>query len=116
MKILVTCLAIAFTTFTNAQTDQIKENVKIKNFAISVTVDSASDVKSIFKVKDFKTVLNTLKQDEDISFKITCSNNQNGYKSNVSYTVRGNSNNTSAFLKRVKKVRAAAIKYYQNKA
>ncbi|MFT4780512.1 hypothetical protein ES692_08800 [Psychroserpens burtonensis] len=113
-------LLIATVTFSQAQNLEGKvttENIKITNLSVSVTVDSAEEVKTTFDMKDIKSILNEVEGDEEISFEITCNGEKisEGVTKKVSYRVTGNSNDKDAFLKRINKIRKAAITYYNNK-
>lgn len=57
MKLIITLFTLFLTMFNYAQTDKLNtvislENVKLKDFSVSVTVDSAEDIESTFKVTD----------------------------------------------------------------
>lgn len=122
MKTVFTFLALLIATVNFSQAQNLEAQVttqdtKITNLSVSVTVDSAEEVESTFKMKDIKKILNEVESEEDISFEITCKgdDDSSGIASKVSYRVTGNSNDKEAFLKMVKKIRKAAITYYDNK-
>ncbi|WP_204346935.1 hypothetical protein [Psychroserpens algicola] len=122
MKTVITIIGLLITTLGFSQTNNIEANfttqdTKIRNLNVSVSVDSAEDVASTFNMKDIKTILNEVADNEDVSFEITCNGDvmSNGAKSTVSYRVNGNTKDIKGFLKSVKKIRKAAIKYYNNK-
>ncbi len=127
-KNLIICLALLISTVGFSQSHSIKkdingeatyinEEIKLKNVAIEVTVDSEEEIKSTFTTKGLKELLDETEDGEEISFKIICNGEKmsNGLKSHMSYTVKGNTDNKEDFLKRIKKIRKAAIKYYKNK-
>jgi hypothetical protein len=108
--------------FNYAQTDKLNtvislENVKLKDFSVSVTVDSAEDIESTFKVTDLKEILNEVSDNESVKFEIICNGDlmSNGEKSTLSYKVNGNTKDIDAFLESVNKIRNAAINYYKNR-
>ena len=122
MKNLVTILVLLISTYSIGQDNSINgdvsiEDIKIQGLSVSVDVDSAEEIESTFKIKDIKEILNSVSENEEISFEIVCNGEEmsNGKKSHVSYKVDGNSNDINSFLKRVKKIRKAAIKYYKAK-
>jgi len=122
MKTVFTFLGLLIATVTCGQAQNLEanvttENTKITNLSVSVTVDSAEEVESTFKMKDIKKILNEVEEDEDISFEITCNgdNISGGVTRKVSYRVTGNSNDKKSFLERIRKIRKAAITYYNNK-
>lgn len=122
MKNLVTILVLLISTYSIGQDNSINgdvstEDIKIQGLSVSVDVDSAEEIESTFKIKDIKEILNSVSENEEISFEIVCNGEEmsNGTKSHVSYKVDGNSNDINSFLKRVKKIRKAAIKYYKAK-
>lgn len=122
MKKIITCLALMISILGYSQSNSkkgivVKEITKVENVAVTVTVDSAEDIESSFKIKDIKEILEESDDNETLSFKIICNGKEmeNGSKSHVSYKVEGNSNDRDTFLKSVKKIRSSAIKYYNNK-
>ncbi|MEY8847983.1 hypothetical protein AB9K26_04170 [Psychroserpens sp. XS_ASV72] len=104
-----------------AQTDSKDQNselneVKLTNINVSVSVDSAEDVKSTFDVKDIAELVDLAEPNETLVFELKCEDGTvNSEKNYVSYRVKGNSSDSESFLKRVEKVKQAAIKYYKNK-
>jgi hypothetical protein len=123
MKTVFTFLGlfIATVSFSQAQNldgKVITENTKITNLSVSVTVDSAEEVEATFNMKDIMTILNEVEGDEEISFEITCIGEKlsEGVTRKVSYRVTGNSKDKKNFLKSIKRIRKAAIKYYNDKA
>ncbi len=122
MKTVFTILGLLVATVNFSQAQNLEANVttqdtKIINLSVSVTVDSAEEVESTFNMKDIKKILNEVEGNEDLSFEITCNGEEisNGVTSKVSYRVTGNSSDTKGFIKSIKKIRKAAIKYYDNK-
>jgi len=125
MKNFITGLSLLMITLTFGQTKSLsgtletsEKETKIENLKIEITVDSAEEIKSTFSTEDIKHILDEISEDESILFKMTC-NNKNastGYKSSVSYTVKGNTDDKDFFIKSIQKVRKAAIKYYKNRA
>jgi len=122
MKTVVTILGLLIATVNVSQAQNLEgkvttEEVKITNFGVSVTVDSAEDIESTFSIKDIKTVLKEIEGEEELSFEMTCNGEKisDNVKRKVSYRVTGNSNDKAEFLKRVKKVRKAAIQFYTNR-
>jgi hypothetical protein len=126
-KNVIICLALLILSFgfsqshsmkndINAEATYINEEIKLKNVSIEVTVDSAEEIKSTFTTKGIKELLDDTDEGEDISFKIICNGVKmsNGSKSHASYEVKGNTDNKKQFLKSIKKIRKAAIKYYHN--
>lgn len=91
--------------------------VKIESVAFVVTVDSAEELESTFKIEDLKTFFDNSSSDESISLKIICNGElmSNGNKSTLSYKIYGNAKNMKDFMKSARKIKRAAIKYYKNK-
>jgi len=121
-KNLMTCLALLITTIGFSQSKSIsgvvtENTTKIENVSVTVTVDSAEEIESTFKLESIKEIIESSKDNETISFKIICNGDKmsNGEKSQMSYKTEGNSNDTEGFLKSIEKIRASAIKYYKNK-
>jgi len=123
MKALFTVLSLTIATLTFGQTNLTgtslshSDDVKVESMSIHVKVDSAEEIASTFKTADIESILDELKPAEAILFKITCNGKtmSNGIKSHASYAVKGNTNDKEGFVKRVKKMRKAAINYYKNK-
>ena len=122
MKTVCTFLGLLIATVTCGQAQNLEanvttENTKITNVSVSVTVDSAKEVESTFKMKEIREILNEVKGDEELTFEIFCvgDNISEGVTRKVSYRVTGNSNDKKRFLKGIRKIRKAAITYYNNK-
>ncbi len=122
MKNLITgfALLVAVLGFSQSKSTSgmvVKETVRVNNVAVVVTVDSADDIESTFKVEDFREILELSDDGEVVSFKIICNGDKmsSGVKSHVSYKVEGNSNDKETFLSGIEKIRTAAINYYNNK-
>ena len=122
MKNLITgfALLVAVLGFSQSKSTSgmvVKETVRVNNVAVVVTVDSADDIESTFKVEDFREILELSDDGEVVSFKIICNGDKmsSGVKSHVSYKIEGNSNDKEAFLFGIEKIRTAAINYYNNK-
>jgi hypothetical protein len=122
MKKLFLVSAICLTTLMFAQKKDLKGNitfnkVKVENFEISVEVDSVEEIESTFTVEDFIEILNETGENENITFSIKCNDRKIGdeVKSHIKYEINGNTNEKEKFIESVRKVRAAAIKYYNTK-
>ncbi|WP_298900269.1 hypothetical protein [uncultured Psychroserpens sp.] len=122
MKNLLTILVLLVTAFSFSQSNGINgkvtsNDIKVTDLSISVTVDSAEEVKSTFKIEDVKELLAEVGSDENITFEITCNGKamSNGKKSKFSYKVNGSNKDIDGFLTNVKKMRKAAIEYYNKK-
>ena len=120
----MTVLALIIVTVSFAQTKNLQGDVKISDkkakierMSIHVTVDSEEEVKSTFTVNDIEEIFDDVKDGEEISFKLTCNREKtgNGLKSNISYSIKGNSNNKKEFLKSIETIRQKAIKFYKSK-
>jgi len=123
MKTLVTFLGLFIATLTVSQAQDLEaqlttQDVEITDFSVSVTVDSAKEVETVFKMKDIKNILEHVGEDQEITFEITCKDKHQDSKMQrkMSYRAKGNSNDKKAFLKVIKKIRKASIAYYTNKA
>ncbi len=122
MKNLIMSLALVITMLGFSQSKSIngavaKEQPKLEDVSVTVTVDSAEEIESTFQVEDIKEILESTDENETITFKIICNGRtmSNGEKSHTSYSVEGNSNRPEAFLKSIEKIRTSAISYYNNK-
>ncbi len=117
-------VALLMITFSFGQTQSLQgktttssSEIKMENLQIEVVVDSAEEVKSTFTTKTIEELIGETAQGDEFSFKIICKGEKmsNGVKSQVSYKVKGNTEDKKEFLESVKKIRAAAIKYYESK-
>jgi len=122
MKRVLIILGLLIATVSISYAQDIKsqltmEDIQLKDLKVSVTVDSAEEVEAVFDLKDIKALIGEVKENEDISFDIICNGDKmsNGAKSTLSYSITGNTKDINGFLKSVKKIRKAAIKYYKNK-
>jgi hypothetical protein len=130
MKKLITCLAILITVagFAQNKTVGIEKNIdghatfvdgkiKLEKMSISVTVDSVEELKTTFTTKGIKEVLDMVEKGEEISFKIICNGKEmsNGLKTNISYSIKRNSDNKKDFIKGVEEIRVKAINFYKSK-
>lgn len=119
MKKIITILALALTTYGFSQTKVIEgeanaDTVKVEGVSITVTADSAEEVKSTFTVEDIETIFKDTAPDTNITFKLICNKDAKA-NSEMSYTIKGNSDDFEQFIERVKKVRDSAIKYFEKK-
>ncbi len=114
MKNLTTILMLLIAIVSFGQTTTLSGDAKIESMSIHVEVDSAEEVASTFQTEDIESILDDVELGEEVSFKITCNGKSmsNGVKSHMSYAVKGNSNDKKDFIKSVKKMRKAAINYY----
>lgn len=94
------------------------EQKSLHNVKISVSVNSAEDVKSTFEYKDIEELIDLVEPNESLNFEIICKGKTEevGDSTSLTYTVKGNSNHKNDFIMRIKKVKEAAIKYYNNKS
>lgn len=120
-KKMFTYLALTFATVALSQnklhgkTSNLS-HTKISNLEVVVTVDSAKDIENTFKVEDIKEILKETNENEIISFSLICNGSimSNGEKTKMTYKIEGNSSEPEEFLSLVSKLRASAIKYYEN--
>ncbi len=122
MKTVCTFLGLLIAAVTCGQAQNLEanvttENTKVTNVSVSVSVDSAEEVESTFKMKEIRKILNEVEGDEEVTFEILCNrdNISEGVSRKVSYRVTGNSNDKKRFLESIKKIRKAAIACYNNK-
>lgn len=122
MKTVFTFLGLFIATVTLSFAQEVKgqvtmEDIELKDLKISVTVDSADEIKEVFKVGDIKDLLEEVSNNEDVTFELICNGEvmSNGKMSSLTYKIDGNTSNIKDFLKRVKNIRKGAINYYNNK-
>ncbi|WP_179344171.1 hypothetical protein [Winogradskyella ursingii] len=123
MKYVIVILAVLISTTSFGQSKKINGNVtkdkvvKVENVKIEVSVDSADDLESNFKIEDLRELFKHSSENEAISIKIICNGKKrdDGIESHVSYKVDGNSNDIEGLIKSVEVIRKAAVKYYNDK-
>ncbi len=122
MKTVFTFLGLFIATVTLSFAQEVKgqitmDDIQLKDLKISVTVDSAEEIKEVFKVGDIKELLEEVSTNEDVTFELICNGDKmsNGKLSSLTYKIDGNTNNIKDFIKRVKEIRQGAINYYNNK-
>lgn len=122
MKTVFTFLGLFIATVTLSFAQEVKgqitmDDIELKDLKISVTVDSAEEIKEVFKVGDIKELLEEVSTNEDVTFELICNGDlmSNGKMSSLTYKIDGNTNNIKDFLKRVRQIRKGAINYYNNK-
>jgi len=122
MKNLILPFALIISVFGFSQSNtndklEVSKEVRVESVDVVVTVDSAEELESTFKVDDIKGMFDLTKDNKSVSFKLVCNGDimSSGEKSNMSYKVEGTMKDQEAFIKRVEAVRKAAIKFYQNK-
>ncbi len=119
MKKLFTILSLSLGALTFAQENDIHVSYSENNFqdvTMEITIDSAEELESTFQVEDVKELLE-LTGGKSATFKLTCRGElmSNGKPSTMSYEIEKGDMSEKEFIKMVKKIRKAAIKYYDNK-
>ena len=122
MKNLVTCLVLLFSFLGFSQSNElnglvVKKVAVLENVTISITADSAEEIKKSLKIEDIKEALEMSSPNQSVNFSITCNGkpNPNGVRSHMTYKIKGNSNDLENFLNGVEKLRTSAIKFYNYK-
>lgn len=122
MKTVFTFLGLFIATITLSFAQEVKgqitmDDIQLRDLKISVTVDSAEEIKEVFKVGDIKELLEEMSANEDVSFELICNGEamSNGKMSSLTYKIDGNTNNIKEFIKGVREIRKGAINYYNNK-
>lgn len=122
MKTVFTFLGLFIATVTLSYAQEVKgqltmDDIEVKDLKISVSVDSAEEIKEVFDIKDIRELLKEVSDNEEVTFELICNGEMmsNGKKSSLTYKIDGNTNNIKDFIKRVKNIRKGAINYYNNK-
>ena len=122
MKTVFTFLGLFIATVTLSYAQEVKgqltmDDIEVKDLKISVSVDSAEEIKEVFDIKDIRELLKEVSHNEEVTFELICNGEMmsNGKKSSLTYKIDGNTNNIKDFIKRVKNIRKGAINYYNNK-
>ena len=122
MKTVFTFLGLFIATVTLSYSQEVKgqltmDDIEVKDLKISVSVDSAEEIKEVFDIKDIRELLKEVSDNEEVTFELICNGEMmsNGKKSSLTYKIDGNTNNIKDFIKRVKNIRKGAINYYNNK-
>jgi len=122
MKNVMTSLVLLISVLGFSQSNDlnglvVKKVEVVENVAISITVDSAEEIKKSLRIEDVREALEMSSPNQSVNFSITCNGkpNPNGVRSHMTYKIKGNSNDTENFLKRVEILRSSAIKFYNYK-
>ncbi|RNC84215.1 MAG: hypothetical protein ED556_12225 [Winogradskyella sp.] len=96
---------------------EVEKEVKTTDIKIEVEVDSQEELESTFTIEDIQELIDETGAGEDLSFSIKCNGEEmtNGLKASMTYEIKGNTDDRENFIKSIKKLRKAAIKYYQSK-
>ena len=119
MKKLFTILGLSVGLLSFAQLNSLKVSYADNEFedvVMDVVVDSAEDLNDTFRVDDLKDLLE-LTGGQSATFTLTCRGEMmsDGERAELKYKVEKGEMSEREFLKMVKKIRKAAIAYYQNK-
>ena len=114
MKKVITLLLLFFISASIGQELSSKENLKLNNLKVELSVDSLDDLKE-FKVKDLKSIFSEVKANADLEFNLVCNNPESYNNRKISYKIKGNSNKPKEFLKLISKLKQKAKIYYKNK-
>jgi len=122
MKNVMTSLVLLISVLGFSQSNDlnglvVKKVEVVENVAISITVDSAEEIKKSLRIEDVREALEMSSPNQSVNFSITCNGkpNPNGVRSHMTYKIKGNSNDMENFLKRVEILRSSAIKFYNYK-
>ncbi|WP_115462265.1 hypothetical protein [Winogradskyella aurantiaca] len=116
MKKLFTILGLSLGVLTFAQENDLHVSYSENNFEdvkMEITIDSAEELEATFQVDDIKELLD-LTWGQSATFKITCRGElmSNGKPSTMSYEIEKGDMSDKEFIKMVKKIRKAALHYY----
>ncbi len=117
MKNFIALLLLTYSTLIFAQKSNVEDEQVLENLNLEMTIDSLEDLND-FNLIDIRDIFNQSKKDQPIEFSIECNNiiSQNSkLTSNLSFTVKGNSNKTDALMKKIKAIKKNLKKYYNHK-
>lgn len=112
---LIVSISICYGQEVNKQITM--EDIELRDVKISVTVDSAEEIKEVFQINDIRSLLKEVGDNEEVSFELVCSGEtmSNGKLSSLTYKIDGNTNDIKDFINQIKIIRQGALKYYMNK-
>ncbi|MGV6830769.1 MAG: hypothetical protein ACWA5P_04280 [bacterium] len=87
---------------------------QLKDFKMSVVVDSEADLNKTFTMNDLDQLINRVSEDQSVSFELTCKTTANKASKSISYKIEGNASDIESFREGVVKIRKAAVKYFKN--
>lgn len=112
---LIVSISICYGQEVNKQITM--EDIELRDVKISVTVDSAEEIKEVFQINDIRSLLKEVGDNEEVSFELVCNGEtmSNGKLSSLTYKIDGNTNDIKDFINQIKIIRQGALKYYINK-
>ena len=112
---LIVSISICYGQEVNKQITM--EDIELRDVKISVTVDSAEEIKEVFQINDIRSLLKEVGDNEEVSFELVCNGEtmSNGKLSSLTYKIDGNTNDIKDFINQIKIIRQGALKYYMNK-
>lgn len=120
MKTIFTTLAIFISALALGQTEHLDieysdKNYKLEDVSISIKVNNKEDLDEI-NIEKLEEFFADLGENEPVSFELICEDDKmkSGEKSAFKVKVTGNSNDKKAFIKRLKKVKKTAVKFYKS--
>lgn len=93
-----------------------KPDVLLSDFSVEMNFHSLDELEG-FEAEEFREILETVKQDAPLSFKIIYSEEKklDDKGNQISYTIKGNSNEIESFLQKINKAQRSFENYLNNK-
>ena len=118
MKTIITTLVIFISAFALSQNNDSKIEISKKNYtlediSLSITVNNKEDLEAI-NIDKFETFFEDLGENEPVSFEFICKDEAINLKEKSDFRIKvtGNSNDKRTFIKRLRKIKETALKYY----
>jgi len=112
----MTLLFLFCSTIFLAQNNFEENELIFENLKLEITIDSKDDIKDI-NLSDIKSIFNQSKENQPIDLNIHCNNITSigtELVTNLSFNIKGNSNDISLLIKKIKTIKKNIKKYYNN--
>ncbi|GGW67716.1 hypothetical protein DFQ11_10451 [Winogradskyella epiphytica] len=116
-KPLIFIIMVLLSIHSYSQSVQKEQDSKVVIYEIEINVDSAEEIEKAITTKDIDFLFSSTEPNEEIIFRLQCkiSENHDKIKSNMTYTVSGNTNDKEQFIKNLEKAKSSALKFYNSK-
>ena len=118
MKTIITTLVIFISAFALSQNNDSKieiskKNYTLENVSLSITVNNKQGLEAI-DIDKFEAFFEDLGENEPVSFEFICKDEAINLKEKSDFRIKvtGNSNDKRTFIKRLRKIKKTALKYY----
>jgi len=119
---MLSIMLIVFSLSAFAQNEEseivkVSNKTQVERVDVELTVNAAIELENALKLEDIREILKNSEPTTLISLKITCKNFKDGFisKEYISYKIEGSIEDEQQFIENVKRIKKAALSYYENK-